>query len=703
MAASNTAEQIVEHIGGSENIVSLTHCATRLRFELVDAGKVNQPALDKTPGVLGTVPQSGDRFQVVIGGAVQGVFTDIMNLPSMAGAKPGASGGGQSDADVKAAARAKARGKNAWLDAFFEYLSNSFRPLLGVLLGASLVIAFAAILDAFGIVDFRAADKPAGWIFIDSIWHAVFYFLPLAVSYNAAKALNIDPWVGFSVMAALMTPDFVKLANPELVATTVCTANPIEGAADICTANIFGIPMPINDYSGAVFVPLIMVAVLAIVYKTAQRVIPSNLHLVFVPFLSMLIMVPVSAFLIGPLGLWIGTVLGQGLSWLNSTAPFIFAIIIPMVYPFLVPLGLHWPLNALMLANLAPPPAGLGYDFIQGPMGAWNFACFGATAAVLVISARERDLEMRQTSTGALAAGLLGGISEPSLYGIHLRFKRIYPRMLVGCFTGGLIIALGSLLLGTDGVRANTFAFTSLLTIPIFSPVFLYVLAIAGAFFVAFFLILFGDYRTAEEKAAFREARDQAEADAQLEAAAHTSGAAAPIAAAPVPAEATAGAATATAVALAVAIDTVGAPIAGKVIALDEVPDPVFASRALGDGVGIVPTAGRVVAPVSGTMITVANTGHAFGLKTDDGVEVLVHVGIDTVKMAGKGFEVLVSDGQRVEAGAPLATVDLDAVTAAGYSTTTIVVVLNTAALASVTPKPGIEVATGDPVIDVRP
>ncbi len=691
-ATSSTAEQIVEHVGGPANIVSLTHCATRLRFELADAGKVDSTALDKTPGVLGVVPQGGDRYQVVIGGAVQGVFTEIMNLPSMAGAKPGASGGGQSDADVKAAARAKARGKNAWLDAFFEYLSNSFRPLLGVLLGASLVIAFAAILDALGIVDFRAADKPAGWIFIDSIWHAVFYFLPLAVSYNASKALNIDPWVGFSVMAALMTPDFVKLANPELVASTVCTPNPIEGAADICTASIFGIPMPINDYSGAVFVPLIMVAVLAVVYKTAQRVIPSNLHLVFVPFLSMLIMVPVSAFLIGPLGLWIGTVLGQGLSWLNTSAPFVFAIIIPMVYPFLVPLGLHWPLNALMLANLD----SLGYDFIQGPMGAWNFACFGATAAVLVISARERDLEMRQTATGALAAGLLGGISEPSLYGIHLRFKRIYPRMLVGCFTGGAIIAVASLILGTDGVRANTFAFTSLLTIPIFSPVFLYVLAIAGAFFVAFFLILFGDYRTAEEKAAFRAERDQAEADAELEAAARGAVTPAPVAAAAVGGE------TATAVAVAVATEAVSAPIAGRAITLDEVPDPVFASRALGDGVGIVPSDGRVVAPVSGTMITVANTGHAFGLRTDDGVEVLVHVGIDTVKMAGQGFEVLVGDGQRVEAGDPLANVDLDAVREAGYDTTTIVVVLNTASLASVAPRPGAEVQAGDPVIDVK-
>ena len=683
--AQANAAAIIDALGGAGNVSSLTHCATRLRFELRDAGLVDTPTLESIPVVMGAVPQSGDRFQVVIGGAVQGVFTDIMNLPAMASKKPG----GQSADEVKAAARAKARGKNAWLDAFFEYLGNSFRPLLGVLLGASLVIAFAAVLDALGIVDFRAADKPAGWIFLDSIWHAVFFFLPLAVAYNAAKALNVDPWVGFSVMAALMTPDFIKLSNPEAVASTVCTPSPIPGAADACTAMVFGIPMPLNDYSGAVFVPLIMVAVLAIVYKAAQRLIPENVHLVFVPFISMVVMVPVSAFLIGPLGIWIGTTLGQGLSWLNTAAPFIFAILIPMVYPFLVPLGLHWPLNALMLANIST----LGYDFIQGPMGAWNFACFGATAAVLVISMRERDREMRQTSTGALAAGLLGGISEPSLYGIHLRFKRIYPRMLVGCFTGGLIIAVGSMVLGNDGVRANTFAFTSLLTIPIFSPVFLYVLAIAGAFFVAFFLILLGDYRTADEKAAFRAQRDAEEAAEVAEAGVAE---VAPVVAA------AAAVAEAAAAAAAVPTTEVLAPMPGSVVSLDDVDDPVFASRALGDGVGIRPTSGRVVAPASGKLITVAKTGHAFGLKTADGVELLVHVGIDTVKMAGDGFKVVVARGDQVEAGDLLAEVDLDAVRAAGYDTTTIVTVTNTKKMASVTPLVGRDVSAGDPVIGVE-
>ncbi len=685
----SAAQAIIDGVGGPENITSLTHCATRLRFELVDGGKVDEAALDAIPAVLGSVPQSGDRHQVIIGGAVQGVFTDIMNLPSMQ--KGGAD---SSDAAVKAAARAKARGKNAWLDAFFEYLSNSFRPLLGVLLGASLVIAFAAVLDAFGIVEFRAADKPAGWIFVDSIWHAVFFFLPLMVAYNASKALNVDPWVGFSVMAALMTPDFIRLSNPEDVTSTVCMPSPIPGAGDACTATIFGIPMPLNDYSGAVFVPLIMVAVLALVYKLAQRIVPENVHLVFVPFLSMVIMVPISAFLIGPLGIWIGTTLGTGLSWLNTTAPFIFALLIPMLYPFLVPLGLHWPLNAIMLANIQT----LGYDFIQGPMGTWNFACFGATAAVLVISMRERDTEMRQTSTGALAAGLLGGISEPSLYGIHLRFKRIYPRMLVGCFTGGAIIAVGSFVLSIDGVRASTFAFTSLLTIPIFTPMMLYVVAIAGAFAASFFLILFSDYRTAEEKAAFRSARDAKEA-ALVGAPAGAVAAAAPIAAA---APATVAAAAAPAAPI---HETVVSPAAGDAVSLDDSGDAVFASRAMGEGVAVLPSEGRFVAPISGKVATVFPTGHAYGIKSPSGVEVLVHIGIDTVKLEGKHFEAKVAKGQEVRAGDLIAEVNLDGVREAGYPTATIVTVMNTKALkrkgVNVTAVTGTGITAGTPIIKV--
>ena len=680
--ASTTAEQIVEKVGGPGNITSLTHCATRLRFELKDAGVVDQKALEAIPGVMGAVPQSGDRYQVVIGGAVASVYADITHLPSMAGAKAA-----PSDADVKAAERAKVRGKVAWIDAFFEYLSNSFRPLLGVLLGSSLIIAIAAVLDAFGLVPFQGVDRleaaGATWVFWDTMWRSVLYFLPIMVAYNAAKALKIDPWIGGAVMAALFTPEFLSLNG---AADTVCTE--VLGQ-DQCVAQIFGLPMQLNGYGGQVFVPLIMVAVLAQLHKLLQRIFPENVQMVFVPFLCLLIMVPVTAFAIGPFSIWIGNGLGAGLAWLNTTVPLLFAVLIPMIYPFLVPLGLHWPLNALMLANIST----LGYDFIQGPMGTWNFACFGATAGVLVISSRVKDMEVRQTAIGALAAGLFGGISEPSLYGIHLRYKRIYPRMLIGCATGGVTIGILSWIFTPAapgdpvGVTTGAFAFTSLLTIPVFNPMWIYAISIAAAFVVAMLLVIASDYRTAEQKAEFEELKAQEAADLAL--------AAAPAATA-APAPAGGGVATL------VATRTVEAPVAGKLVPITEVNDKVFASKALGDGVGIVPSDGHVVAPVAGVLMTVPESGHAFGIKTDDGVEVLVHVGIDTVQLEGKGFELDVAKDQRVEAGDLLAKVDLDAVKAAGYDTTTMVVVINTATLKSVTPAAPGEVSLGDSVIDIE-
>lgn len=515
----STASEIVAAVGGPENIQSLTHCATRLRFQLVDASGIDTGTVESIKGVMGAIPQAGDRYQVIIGGAVATVFNEINSLPEMSSRKP------MSDADVKAAARSKARGKVAWLDNFFEYLSDSFRPLLGVLLGASLILAFAAVLDAFGVFDFQSETKAAQWVFLDAMWRGVFYFLPIAVAYNASKKLDVDPWLGAVIMGALMTPNFVSLGTKAYTETsegsglfrealkfaeTTCVKNPILGT-ESCTVNIFGLPLQLNDYGGQVFVPLIMAAVLALVYRFWKRVFPENVQMVFVPFFSMIIMIPLTAFLLGPIGIWAGSGIGDGLSWLNGHAPIVFAILIPMIYPFLVPLGLHWPLNALMLLNID----NLGYDFIQGPMGTWNFACFGATAAVLILAFRDKDATMKQTASGSLIAGLFGGISEPSLYGIHLRFKRIYPRMLVGCLVGGVTIGLlSTFFTGGEvrGVTTGAFAFTSLLTIPVFNPMWIYAISVAVSFTVALFAVLISDYRTPEEKAAARRAAEPAEA-----------------------------------------------------------------------------------------------------------------------------------------------------------------------------------------------
>ena len=757
------AARIVDAVGGPANITSLTHCATRLHFELDDAGQVSQHGLESIPGVLGAFPRTGNRYQVIIGGAVASVYEQIVRmqaarltpatqLPSAASRPTQSAQSTQStqstqptqsapnlsddvaplrDTDTEqshgpantsrhfmprtirewgSAARARAA-------AFFDYLSDSFRPILGVLLGASLVIAIVNVIVALGIVP--DGETSTGWILLKAIWEGVFTVLPIMIAYNAAKKLDVDPWLGGAIMAALMTPQLTGVmsgmsgtsVSSALSGEIQCSATATFGT-ETCTVSAFGIPIQLNDYSGNIFVPLLMAAVLAVVYRGLKRVIPDSVQLVFVPFLSLVVVFALTILVIGPLGIWLGSGLGAATAWLNAHVPFLFALIIPMLYPFLVPLGLHWPLNALMLMNIQ----ALGYDFVQGPMGVWNFACFGATAGVLVLAVRGKDSAMRQTAVGALLAGLLGGVSELSLYGIHLHHRRVYRWLLAGCAAGGVTSAVFGWLFPSvlpsgqmvRGVTTTAFAFSSLLTIPVFDRMWVYALSIAVAFVMAMVLTVLFGYRTpsraaeAQMVSAGENARSQ---DAvrgidttvsDVESAEDSPSRAAPD--------------------RALDSNAILSPVAGRLVNLEATGDPVFASRALGEGVGVVPeTTGEtaVLAPVSGMLKTVARTGHAFGIKTDGGIEVLVHIGIDTVDMDGEGFAVVVAKGERIAAGEPLATVDFGKVAAAGHSVVVVVTVVNAAELTVVTPLIGDgsgdnnggdckTVSAGSPIIDVE-
>ncbi|GHM72644.1 glucose PTS transporter subunit IIA [Bifidobacterium longum] len=775
------AARIVDAVGGPANITSLTHCATRLHFELADAGHVNQHGLESIPGVLGAFPRAGNRYQVIIGGAVASVYEQIVRLrtarlmpaaqlPSAvmqsasqstqptqsmqptqpaqpaqsaqstqptqpAQSAPYLSDDAAPSRDTATDAEQSCGPSNtsrhftprtvrewgsaarAWAAAFFDYLSDSFRPILGVLLGASLVIAIVNVIVALGIVP--DGETSAGWILLKAIWEGVFTVLPIMIAYNAAKKLDVDPWLGGAIMAALMTPQFTGVmsgmsgtsVSSALSGAIQCSANAVFGA-ETCTVSAFGIPIQLNDYGGNVFVPLLMAAVLAVVYHGLKRVIPDSVQLVFVPFLSLVVVFALTILVIGPLGIWLGGGLGAATAWLNAHVPFLFAFIIPMLYPFLVPLGLHWPLNALMLMNIQ----ALGYDFVQGPMGVWNFACFGATAGVLVLAVRGKDSAMRQTAVGALLAGLLGGVSELSLYGIHLHHRRVYRWLLAGCAAGGVTSAVLGWLFPSvlpsgqmvRGVTTTAFAFSSLLTIPVFDRMWVYALSIAVAFVMAMVLTVLFGYRTppcateAQMVSAGENVRSQ---DAVRGIGATSSDA-----------ESAEDSPSRPASDRTPDSNAILSPVAGRLMNLEATGDPVFASRALGEGVGVVPeTAGEtaVLAPVSGTLKTVARTGHAFGIKTDDGIEVLVHVGIDTVNMDGEGFAVVVAKGERIAAGEPLATVDFGKVAAAGHSVVVVVTVVNAAELTVVTPLIGDgsgdnnggdckTVSAGSPIIDVE-
>lgn len=775
------AARIVDAVGGPANITSLTHCATRLHFELADAGHVNQHGLESIPGVLGAFPRAGNRYQVIIGGAVASVYEQIVRLrtarlmpaaqlPSAvmqsasqstqptqsmqptqpaqpaqsaqstqptqpAQSAPYLSDDAAPSRDTATDAEQSCGPSNtsrhftprtvrewgsaarAWAAAFFDYLSDSFRPILGVLLGASLVIAIVNVIVALGIVP--DGETSAGWILLKAIWEGVFTVLPIMIAYNAAKKLDVDPWLGGAIMAALMTPQLTGVmsgmsgtsVSSALSGEIQCSATAVFGA-ETCTVSAFGIPIQLNDYGGNIFVPLLMAAVLAVVYHGLKRVIPDSVQLVFVPFLSLVVVFALTILVIGPLGIWLGSGLGAATAWLNAHVPFLFAFIIPMLYPFLVPLGLHWPLNALILMNIQT----LGYDFVQGPMGVWNFACFGATAGVLVLAVRGKDSAMRQTAVGALLAGLLGGVSELSLYGIHLHHRRVYRWLLAGCAAGGVTSAVFGWLFPSvlpsgqmvRGVTTTAFAFSSLLTIPVFDRMWVYALSIAVAFVMAMVLTVLFGYRTpsratktqmvsADENARPQDmARGIDTTVSDVESAEDSPSRAAPD--------------------RALDSNAILSPVAGRLVNLEATGDPVFASRALGEGVGVVPeTTGEtaVLAPVSGMLKTVARTGHAFGIKTDGGIEVLVHIGIDTVDMDGEGFAVVVAKGERIAAGEPLATVDFGKVAAAGHSVVVVVTVVNAAELTVVTPLIGDgssddnggdckTVSAGSPIIDVE-
>ena len=686
---TSAPEAILAAVGGPENITHLTHCATRLRFQLVDASAIDTPTVEKIPGVMGAVPQSGERYQIIIGGTVQSMYENIMALPEMKsiGTKTA------SNDDVKAAARAGGiRGKFAWVDNFFEFLSDSFRPLIGALLGASIFITFMALMSTLGVIGNWADSNvtlPPSWAFLNLTWRSVFYFLPLMVAYNASKKLGADPWVGFSAMAVTMLPGFAALGTVEQATKMTFMGS------EITTIKLFGgVPLTIFDYGSQVFPPLLMAAVLGPLTKWLKKIIPADIQLIFVPFFAMLVMIPLTSFVLGPIGVYVGAWLANLLQAINNISPFIFCIIIPLIYPFMVPLGLHWPINAIMLLNIN----NNGYDFIQGPMGAWNFACFGATAGVMVVAMRHKERDMRVTATGALFAGLVGGISEPSLYGIHLRFKRIYPRMLVGCVVGGIIQGI------FGGVTTHAFVFTSLLTIPAFngdahganstSSIIIYGASVIVSFLIAMVLVIASDYRTPEDRAEADRTNAENEADLALEASAGEE--AAPEDAAEAPAEEVKAALAPG------AVTEVAAPLSGSVMALEDVSDPVFSSGAVGKGAGLTPTGDIVVtAPADGTVVVAPASGHAFGINLDNGIELLIHVGLDTVNLEGKGFDVKVKQGDHVTAGQELVRVDRTVIEEAGYPLTTPVLITNTAKFASVEVIPDSDITTGNPLIRV--
>ena len=672
-------EKILDGLGGPENISHMTHCATRLRVTPVSNEAVQNEKIKSLPGVLTVIEQSG-QTQVVLGDRVEAVYNEINALPSMS-------------KQAESEAPAESNGKKAgWLTNVFDVLSDSFRPLLWALLGTSMILTLIVFLQQLGFfgqytdltgqvvnVDIvngaRVADKEAAtalnnqWMHQFAFWYilkaaslSVLNFMPIMLGATAAKRLGANMWVGAAIPAALMTGTFTDLT---------ALADP---ATKILNVPFFGLDLPLYafSYTGQVFPPLLAVALLAPLERFLKKVIPSMLQMVFVPMISVIILVPVTAFLVGPIGIGVAMGISDFLKMVNDQAPALVGALIAGLYLFMVPLGLHWPLNAVMINNLQT----MGTDFIQSPMGAYNFAVFGLVTGVAIKA--KHDRELRQTAVGASMSGLLGGISEPSLYGVVLRYKRVIPIILVPAVIGGATISF-------LGVKSYAFAFTSLLSIPAMQPSHLYVIGLAIAFFGAMTGVLIFGYESkadavrhaAERKAEEAEAAPKAKAEAVAAKAAPAAAAAATTAVAAESAEAG-------------SVIELHAPIEGTAVALSDVPDPIFAAGKLGEGVAIEPTGTTVVAPAAGKVAATYPSGHAVGLKLENGVELLIHVGLDTVNLDGKGFSVKVAKGDVVAAGDTLIEFDPEVIKEAGYPLITPVIVTNTRKFAEVKGLPGI-------------
>jgi beta-glucoside PTS system EIICBA component len=532
---------------------------------------------------------------------------------------------------------------------FIDLISSIFSPVIWPLAAAGLLKAFLSMATQFGWLDPASQTN----VILAATADALFYFLPIFLAVTAAKRFKTNQFTSMAIAGALVYPSIVALAGqPEPV-------------------NFAGIPMVMMNYTSSVLPIIVAVWLQGYLERFLTRVLPSAIRNFTTPLLTLLVMVPLVLLTVGPVTTYAAQGLSTAINAAFTFAPWLAGGIMGGFWQVFVLFGLHWGLVPGMLNEIATQ----GYSLLMGPLLA---AVLGQAGATLAVMFRTRNKARRTVAGPAALSGFLAGITEPAIYGVNLPLKKPFYFGITGGVVGGAIAAAG-------GSGATSFVFPSLLGLPAFSTVGNFALQLLGtgaAILIAFTLTFFFGPR--EEAAASDAGTSVPETPA-----------ATPAAGEPVPAS------PAHAATMSGTIEVL-APVAGQAVALADVQDKVFASGAMGKGLGIIPADGHIYSPISGSIKAAMKTGHAFGIKSEDGVEVLVHIGIDTVQLQGRGFESAVTRGQQVRAGDLLAVVDLDVVTEAGYDTTTLVMVTNTAQLAAVDPVAGGTLAQGDTAITVQ-
>ncbi|OMF07514.1 PTS beta-glucoside transporter subunit EIIBCA [Paenibacillus amylolyticus] len=594
MDKQQLSKDILKLVGGEENIDQVTHCMTRLRFNLNDNNLADRTTLKNTPGVMG-VTENGGQFQVIIGNEVSEVYKALVNNMSM---KP----------NGESAPKGGKKQRNP-ISALFDFISGMFTPILPAIAGAGMIKGIVSILVALGWM----TNTSSTYIILSAVGDGAFYFLPIILAISAAKKMGSNVYVGAALAAGLMHPTITALLQ--------------EG-----NTSFAGITVIATSYASSVIPIVIAIWIAAYVERAIDRITHSSLKLIVVPTVTLLIMVPLTLIAIGPLGGIIGNGLSGGIRWLFDNVSILASILIGGTMSVLIITGMHYALLPLAVGSIAT----LGYDFIVPLMFAANMAQGGAAFGV-GFKSKNTQTKSLSYSTGLTA---LMGITEPAMYGINMKFKKPFIAALIGGAVAGAF-------LGTFSVKAYFISTVGLpgaasYVGPDISNLLFALIAALIAFVVASVITYFlGFQEEAAAPSAISTTTPVVTEDTKLQ------------------------------------DQQIFSPMNGEVKPLSLVPDPAFSEEMMGKGFAIQPAEGRAVSPVNGTVISVSKSGHAIGLVSDLGAEMLIHIGIDTVKLKGQYFSPKVQAGAKVSVGDLLMEFDREEIEKAGYNMITPVIITN--------------------------
>lgn len=586
MDYKKTAKEIVVALGGKDNISLLNHCSTRLRITLKDDNKANSAALEKIDGVLGV--RKNVQYQIIIGNDVVEVYQEVSNIV----------GNISSENTQEESAQKRSIGST-----ILDFIIAVFQPLVPAIAGGGVLKSILLLLAAIGLID----DGSTTYQILDNVGTAPLYFLPILVAVTSANKLKVNPLVAISAVGALILPSMSEL---------------IANGASFLSFNIQEI-----TYNSQVFPAILTVLFYAQMEKVFNKVSPKSIRVFFVPMISLLLTVPTSLLILGPLGYNFGTLFSSTIIWLYGHFGWVATGVLAGILPFMVVTGMHKAMIPYAISSMGE----LGKESLYMPASlAHNLAESGACFAVAL---KTKDKKIKPT---AISAGIsaLFGITEPALYGITFLHKKVLYSVILASIIGGAfsgVMILEAFAIVGPGLASITMFIDPQNSMNIIWAFVTLVISFVAAFIFA--IILYKDETITEEKEdeVVNETKD-------------------------------------------VILES---PVKGEVLPLTEVKDDVFSSGLVGDGIAIEPIEGNLTAPVAGEVTMIFETNHALGLKTDNGAELLLHIGIDTVKMEGIGFQSFVKQGERVEQGQLLITFDIDKIKNNGFEATVICVVTN--------------------------